>query len=621
METVVYSRRVLARTKGLGVASVAAAIGLITGLVEGAALLSLQHAGWLGWRIARVPIWTEILVISPVVDVLLFLSLAAIIVLAARVAARVGWGWDDEMVVVLLCSFLMWFDWLSLLGRLRLFAVVALATGLASLTFRVNRRSPAALSTLARTVLPWCVAATALAGAATYGRAWLTERTILARLPQAAPAAPNVLVIVLDTVRADHLSSYGYPRPTTPFLDHLAAEGVLFDEAYSTSSWTLPAHGSLLTGLLPHEHGGTTERLGADSLMISEVLTAHGYKSAAFSANLDWFTRRSGFARGFATFADFFQSSGDMAGRTLFGRMFDEFVAERADIRPLRSRVLAADINRSALGWLDAHPSPAPFFLVLNYFDAHGPYEPPQPFRRQFSTVPNPGGLLRDQTLRQRPRLTPAQVQSEVDAYDGAIAYLDAQVRTLVAELERRGLLDKTIVIVASDHGESFGEHGLFTHRTALYRELIRVPLILRWPGHVPAGTRVQAPVSLADVPATLVDLLRISPATEMPGLSFVPTWGSPAAAIDRPNPVQELARMPFDEFNWVPAYHGAMQSVVTPTWHYIAHEALGPELYDIARDPQELASLMTSPAGPKIAGQLAEYLRTRERQPTHGGR
>jgi arylsulfatase A-like enzyme len=589
---------------------IAAALGLFTGLVEGAALLTLQQAELLGWRTARVPVWTEIIIISPLVTVAVFLAIAACVIAIAPVTKRVAGTMTADVVVLAVCGFLMWFDWLTLLGRLRVYAVVPLSLGLASVMVRWHRRDAPAAPAWVRRGLPLLVAAAILAAAGTYGRTWINERTALGRLPVAAPGSPNVLIVVLDTVRADHVSSYGYSRTTTPFIDRLGAEGAVFDNAYSTSSWTLPAHGSLLTGLLPHEHGATTAKLDGTPPMLSEALLARGYRTAAFSANVDWFTRRHGFGRGFIRFGDFFQSFGDMAGRTLFGRMFDEYVAEQFHVTPLRSRVLAADVNRAAVQWLDRSASSAPFFLVLNYFDAHGPFEPPQPYRNKFSSVPNPGGLIRERTLRQRPHLTTAQLQGEIDAYDGGIAYLDHQIEALMGELERRGAANDTVVIIVSDHGEGFGEHGLFTHRDALYRELIRVPLLMRWPGHVPSHARFTTPVSIADIPATVIDLLKAPPTAGMPGQSLALAWTNPAAAgASSRYPVQELARMPFDEFNWVPAFKGAMRSVTTPAWHYLEHDTLGAELFDLERDPQELSNVIGFAGNAPVARQLADYL------------
>jgi len=593
----------------------AAALGLLTGLVEGAALLALQQADLLGWRIGRIAVWTEILSIAPLANLCLFVAVAGLLVLSGRALARFGLPVDVGLLSFAVCVFLMWFDWLMLLGRLRMYAVVPLALGLASVTLRAYRSRLADDSRLPRGVLGALASLTAIAWLGSYGWSWAREEILVARLPEARPEAPNVLIVVLDTVRADHLSAYGYHRMTSPTIDRLAAGGILFERAYSTSSWTLPAHASLLTGLVPHDHGATTTRLGPESPTLPELLSSRGYRTAAFSANAMWFTRGHGFGRGFVTFGDLFQTPGDMVGRTLYGRMFDEYIAPSVHLPPLLGRTTAVEINRAALSWLDSGTSSVPFLLVLNYFDAHGPYEPPQPFRRQFSAGPNPGGLLRSETLQQRPRLTREQLQSEIDAYDGGIAYLDDQLRQLGDELEERHLADDTITIVTSDHGESFGEHDLYTHRSALYLDLIHVPLVLQWPGRLPGGRRVDATVSIADLPSTVADLLDLPTPSSNWAPSLVPVLTDPLAPDARPYPVQELAQMPFDEFNWVPAYRGAMRSIVTPRWHYIEHDTMGAELYDVAADPTERVNLIDTPEGTVVARDLSFELRSQRRR------
>jgi hypothetical protein len=333
---------------------IAATLGLCAGLVEGAALLSLQQAELLGWRIARVPVWTEIIIISPLVTAAVFLAVAACVIAIAPATKRVAASLTADVVVLGVCAFLIWFDWLTLLGRLRVYAVVPLSLGLASVMVRWYRRDAPAAPAWVRRGLPLLVAATILVAAGTYGRTWVNERNALARLPAAAAGSPNVLIVVLDTVRADHVSSYGYSRATTPFIDRLGTEGAVFDNAYSTSSWTLPAHGSLLTGLLPHEHGATTAKLDGTHPMLSEALLARGYRQPRFRPTR-LVSRRHGFGRGFIRFGDF-QSFGDMAYRGIRSHVRRD-VADRLHVAPLRQR--PADINRAAIQWLDRSASPA----------------------------------------------------------------------------------------------------------------------------------------------------------------------------------------------------------------------------------------------------------------------
>jgi arylsulfatase A-like enzyme len=206
--------------------------------------------------------------------------------------------------------------------------------------------------------------------------------------------------------------------------------------------------------------------------------------------------------------------------------------------------------------------------------------------------------------------------QAQIAAYDGAIAYMDAQIGALWAELERRGLAENTLLIVTSDHGESLGEGGLFGHQSSLRREQVHVPLLLRWPGGVPAGRAYAAPVSLRQIPATLVNLARLDSAGRFPGHSLAALWSKPGEAHRQARPVlMELARVPESDVPpfW-PVYHGALRSVVVGRWHYIERSDGAVELYDLLTDRAEQRNLASSPQGRKLAQdmrrELGRYLR-----------
>jgi arylsulfatase A-like enzyme len=274
----------------------------------------------------------------------------------------------------------------------------------------------------------------------------------------------------------------------------------------------------------------------------------------------------------------------------------------------IHGRKLAGDVNREFLRWM-ARPSDRPFFAVLNYFDVHDPYLPPQPFRSRFSKLPRPGGLINSYVFRRNPKLTPEQMQSELDAYDGAIAYVDDAVGKILDELDRRGLTQNTIVVFTSDHGEAFGEHGQMTHRNALYRPLVHVPLVVRWPGKVPAGVRVAAPVTNAWLPATFLELLEISGQTAFPTPSLARAWKSPTEPGEESDMFSELGKLPYTGMEDTRAYYGAMQSLVSSRWQYIRHETLGVELYDWNNDPQELHNLASTPEGQVICREFVSRL------------
>lgn len=576
-----------------GILVQAAWFGLLAGLVEGAGLLALQ----------ATEVNVRILWIAPLFAFLLFVLLGIPVYLFTALVSKLR----DWPVSVVAFSFVAFLDWILLTQRITLKGSIALALGIAVVLARLHLRKPELLPSVARRTLPSLAALTILIFLGVDGARWLKEKTQTANL-KPPPAAPNIVIVVMDAVRADHLSVYGYSRPTTPNLEQLAARGVVFQNAFSTSDWTLPAHASLLSGLYPLEHGARIGTFELSVLRLPEVLLGHGYRTAAVSANLFWFTPEHGFGSGFIHFEGVFHSVEDMVSRTSFGRATVSFVKNRWGLRDIPGRRRGSEVTRAALDWID-RDSGKPFFLVMNYLDAHSPYRPPQPFRSKFSSKKEPGGLLYGRILSQKPQLTAEQLQDEIDAYDGAISYIDDQIGSFLGELRKRGLQDNTIVIVTSDHGELLGEHGLFTHRVALYYQGIHVPLFVSWPNQIPSGIQVSRPVSIAWLPSTLLDLAPFNQGHAFPGPSLAEAWRDPAKVQQWPSPVQELARMPFAQFAWVPAYSGSAQSIVTPTWHLILHEKLGGHLFDWVHDPAEEHDLFGTPEGRELAGRLSEEL------------
>jgi arylsulfatase A-like enzyme len=575
----------------------AAWFGLVTGLVEGTGLLLFQRYGLL--------VSVEIIWVAAIFDLLLFGAVGLAITLFRQFLP----GLPPVRLSLFLFAFLAFFDWLALSGRIRDLGMFPLAAGLAVAFTRWFRKHEATALQFWHRTLPWVAALAVLALVGIQGGGWLRERTAIAKLRTAPAGSPNILVIVVDTLRADHLSTHGYRRPTSPNLERIAQQGVLFENAFATSSWTLPSHVSLLTGRYPHEHGGETGRYEGRYPIIAEVLRNRGYRTGAFSANMFFFCRPMGFGPGFIHFEDFFHSVADMVARTLYGRKFNQVVLQPLGFEDIPARKLAVDVNRALLRWIDRDAG-KPFFAFLNYFDTHDPYLPPQPYRSRFSRLRNPGGILNSFVLRDNPHMTPEQLQGEIDAYDGAIAYTDYQIGQLMEELGKRGLDGNTLVVITSDHGESLGEHGLFLHRNALYQELIRVPLIFWWPGRVPAGVRVEQPVTNAALPATLTELLGMAEQGTFPGPALAQLWRTPATRSDWPYPLAELAQWPFELAKQNPSYYGWMKSLVSSQWQYVVHEKFGEELYDLAKDPGELNNLARTPEGHAINQDFAIRLR-----------
>ncbi len=581
----------------------AAAFGLVAGLVEGAALRYLQNGPLAGATINSFLVSRGVVFVAPLVDAALF---AVLVLLLRGLGLRIRVLRADISAVFLL-FFLLIFDWLSLvLDRVMdPLVIVILSVGIsAALARGLWKRAPR-MARLARVALPALATVLAIGMIALPAEGSSTAEET-ARLPRPLPDSPNVLIIVLDTVRADHLSLLGYERATTLNLEHLAGQGVLFEFGISTSSWTLPAHASLLTGRFPFEHGAELHAYDGRFPTLGEVLETRGYRTAAFSANTFYFTPQNGFGRGFLRFDGLLTSPADALSRPFYSREFVTLYQE-ASYSDLPGRKHADQINRDFLGWL-RRDTTRPFFAVLNYFDAHAPYLPPAPYRARFSTRPDPGGILN--YVADRETLDkPAEVRDETDAYDGAIAYEDAQVESLLAALRQSGLDSKTIVLVTSDHGEFLGEHGLFLHRNALYLEGIRVPVLLLWPGHLPAGVRVAAPVSIAALPATLMELIPGPRETSFPGPSLAPFWAGGAPPVFPPFVLSELV-------DRHPAPHGGegprTESLLTAEWHFLYTQNQSPQLFDRRADPREQNNLAATPEGRPIAQRIMSCLADR---------
>jgi len=386
-------------------------------------------------------------------------------------------------------------------------------------------------------------------------------------------ARPNVVVISIDTLRADHLGAYGYSRPTSPHLDALAASGVLFENAFSPSSWTLPAHASLLSGVSPYRHGAVaaSARIRDDVPLLAELLGAQGYHTAAF-VNAPFVGRDYGFARGFARFEQRFEQ-------------------KRRDVAERHRQVL------------DAVPTlEPPFFLFVHYMDVHTPYRPPKEFNR-FARDRRSSAVLKDigeqsvvelQRAAREGRLHMSEADRDrlIDLYDGEILAMDAKIGELVGALRER--FPDMIVVVTSDHGEEFLEHGGFGHGETLYEEVLRVPLIVAGDGVV-AGARVREQASLLDVVPTLLERLAIAPATPLAGRSLLPFLRADREAprdaagstgADGPEPLLGLHTASHDGTL-------SLRGVRVPGRKLMRDDRRGTvELYDLASDPDERRNL-----------------------------
>lgn len=578
--------------------------GLLTGLVEGALLFILRRFELLKGQITYLGSGWQVLWVAPVFDLLLFLAAGLVLAVLAQFIPQV---WAKRLALFAF-SFLMVFSWIGtyLSGRLSPVASAILAAGVGyqlSLTLfeREKRFAPFA----GRTVKGLAILTLALL-VVIQGTIWGMEQVAVRNLPQAKESAPNVLFIVIDTLGANHMSLHGYDRVTDPNLVRIAGEGVMFENAYAASSWTLTAHASLFTGRWPYEHKADGGRSLDDTYpTIAEALAARGYRTGGFAGNFETIPRHWGFARGFLHYEDYYQTLSQLAVSSFYGRFLEYYVLHKVfGMEFSIDRRWAPGVNQSALDWID-QDAERPFFAFINYYDVHAPYISPE--RARFSEFENPGGLVNtDWTTAgiYNPK-TPEQVQGEIDAYDGGIYYNDGQIQTLLDELEKRGVLDDTIVIITSDHGELFGEHGLWEHHNSLYRPVIHVPLIVWQPKSIPQNIRIETPVSNAALPATILDLLGEPGQDIFPGPSLAELWRDPASAVLFPDPIAEMA-----ESTWVNPNHlsikGDMTSVISEDWQYIEHEFNGVELYNLNDDPDQLDNLAEE--NPTVLDELRNY-------------
>jgi arylsulfatase A-like enzyme len=386
------------------------------------------------------------------------------------------------------------------------------------------------------------------------------------REQRAVRERPDVLLVVVDTLRADHLALYGYARETAPNLTRFARDAILYEKAVSPGTWTVPSHGSILTGRWPSYHGA--ERVPGDKIlampvnpnvpMLAEILQSRGYRTVAFIGNSTYLSPLFGFQRGFADYVTghFWHAN----------EVFDDVVR-----------------------WLDEHPEPS--FVLWNVIDPHEPYDPPPPFDARFPGRRPEHGVMLGELVWAGTKPTAEMIAHFVSQYDGEIAVADDAIGRVLEALKRQGRYDDALIVVTSDHGEMFGEHGAYSHGTPPFEPMVHVPLLVKLPGNRRAGERVARRVSTAAIFATVLRELAI-PVPE----------GTGVAALDEPHPV------------WVEdvdkagervhaGYAGDLKLVRrktrTGTYDF---------LYDLARDPDEEHPLQDPLAGAELRAALDAF-------------
>lgn len=364
---------------------------------------------------------------------------------------------------------------------------------------------------------------------------------------------PNIILITMDTVRADHLSCYGYQRLTTPNVDQLAREGVLYKNAYSTTSWTLPSHASIFTGRYPSKHGAhynpnfkniaeaTYEqkqgftfddlinqsifKLSEGNITLAKIFSERGYRTAGIIGGL-YASSIFGLAQGFDYYNDnFYNVEKDASFYVLYRAVELIFPLKDVIVQYGYSSLkrLGSHLNKVAFEWLEENYK-QPFFLFINYFDAHQPYLTPPPYDKYFQKTPkniilkhsSPLDLnysnalyrLINEVISGNYHLTPQERDLLISQYDDEIRYLDHCLGLLFERLKALNVYDNTLIIVVSDHGEAFGEHDVLTHSRTLYEELLRIPMILKYPSNNPQRGIIEKQVSLVDLFPTILAFL-----------------------------------------------------------------------------------------------------------------
>jgi len=389
---------------------------------------------------------------------------------------------------------------------------------------------------------------------------------------QARPAAeqpPNIILITLDTTRADRMGFLGSRRGLTPNLDALAARSVVFTRAYAQVPMTSPSHAALLTGTYPQFNHlrDLAEPLAEDLPYLPEILHQHGYRTAAVIGAMV-LDPNSGAAPGFDRGFDVYDSD------------FHNPAPGEDRYQSLERR--AEDVANRGMNWLSHRPE-GPFFLWLHFFDPHDPYDPPEPFKTRHASQP----------------------------YDGEIAYTDSIVGSVIEVLERHGLFEKTLIAVAADHGEAFGEHGEKRHGLLLYDETIHVPLLLKLPNEKFAGRRVDARVGLADVAPSLLEGAGVSIPAAMQAQSLLPLIAAlEAPAAHAVRDAKSSERAVYSETDYAHRTFGWSELHSWRSGKYLYIRGPGKELYDESSDPhaQKNLALTSRAVAGTLDGQLSEF-------------
>lgn len=433
---------------------------------------------------------------------------------------------------------------------------------------------------------------------------------------------PHIVLIVMDTARASNFSCYGYNKATSPHIDKIAEEGVLFANAISPSPWTLPSHVSMFTGLYPSEHGLTEDKIleGKNIYGLSKkhafphflptLLKNEGYRTLGFSNN-PWVSHNFGFDKGFDFFYQRWMDVGDRSllrkiGRAIrkkapqnFQSVFDNLKVRMSSIFPSDS---GAERTLSVMReWFrDNHSDDRPFFVFFNFIEPHLPYAPSKPFDRMFMEKKYSGRRIRETNQDYLKFIAEKEEMGQDDfeilraLYDGEIAYLDSKVKEIYDALQDFGMLDRALLIITSDHGENIGDHNLMGHQFCLYDTLLRVPLVIRYPDLSLKGKVEHNHIQLSDIFFTILDALNIElDGREVPKRSiFNPDYSVKVIAEHEvPQITLSSLRKRFPDTSGE-SLGQQLRCIYAEGMKYIWNSIDADEMYDLTKDPHEKTNL-----------------------------
>jgi arylsulfatase A-like enzyme len=433
---------------------------------------------------------------------------------------------------------------------------------------------------------------------------------------------PNIVVLVLDTARPDLLAVYGYPRPTSPFLESFAASGARFDRAYSSSSWTLPAHGSLFTGLPPELHqGNQTSKRVADSIpLLQEELSAAGFQTAGFSGNI-WVSELGGLARGFEHFENLNQG--------IYRPHVRELAADREGRRtPPEKHYIASRVRT----WLEEHrDSTRPFYVFVNLVEPHLPYLPPWEAARHFMASPEerfdaiqrfyPDAKTKPFLLRHYAREEPISVdewRTLTKMYEGALRSVDEIAASIVEAIDGTSDPENTIIFIISDHGENLGDHSHATHIFNLYDTNLRIACLARGPGFAP-GMSSDALVQITDVHATVLRAAGVELPPRAHGVDLraeIPAPRTLTAVLEYPTISLGLFPARVSRTGALDAYKVKLSAAIGPRFKVIRAtdrdgRLVREEVYDLRDDPRETTPLNPADVDSDVLNALRQAIST----------